>query len=134
MSRSAPDRNVTHQRLGSGGGRARSLRVAQSPAAGRGTGRAAASLFSECALAREARRNSLQDQRDEGDGNSACLYKELRIQQVITHSFAAYIPGLNLEQLPRTHTRVPSLLQIIGDETASYADYLNQDRGANLMV
>jgi hypothetical protein len=56
MSLVLPFRNVTHQRLGSGGGRARSPHTAQSPAAGRGAGRAASSLFSECALAREARR------------------------------------------------------------------------------
>ena len=35
MSRAAPDRNVTHEYLQSGGGRARSPHIAQSPAAAR---------------------------------------------------------------------------------------------------
>ena len=72
MSRWAPDRNVRAGRLGSGGGRARSLYIAQSPTAGRCTGSAASSLFSECALAREARRISslevdIENYREEGE-------------------------------------------------------------------
>jgi len=42
----------------SGGGRARRCQIAQSSTAARCTGRAASSLFAECALAREARSRS----------------------------------------------------------------------------